>query len=190
MLSYYLLLKLTTFQVHKGSLADMKEAVDKINSEIKSSNKSLPKSPVEKPEYHPVKDIIKDLEKEKKFDSNDDKVIELNKTNDAKNEEKVSNDTQIIPPKPLPRTSRTGSVCETIEDPNSTAKPIARPRTNSCAPVVTSVNPNVPIVGGYKVHLLECRAHFLGFALISLLLLCVENFYYYNIYRNSFFLFD
>lgn len=60
----------------------------------------------------------------------------------------------ILPPKPLPRSSRTNSVCETNEDVNNVQKPVARPRTNSCAPVVTSVNPNMPVAGGYKVHLL------------------------------------
>ncbi|XP_030751514.1 uncharacterized protein LOC115879026 [Sitophilus oryzae] len=58
----------------------------------------------------------------------------------------------IVPPKPLPRTSRTSSVCESTEEASSAPKPVARPRTNSCVPIVTSVNPNGPI-GGYKPRL-------------------------------------
>ncbi|KAH0999665.1 hypothetical protein HUJ04_006049 [Dendroctonus ponderosae] len=57
----------------------------------------------------------------------------------------------VIPPKPLPRISRASSVCES-GDSASAPKPVARPRTNSCAPVVTSVNPNGPL-GGYKPRL-------------------------------------
>ncbi|CAH2006359.1 unnamed protein product [Acanthoscelides obtectus] len=63
----------------------------------------------------------------------------------------------IIPPKPLPRTSRTSSMCDSLpsslEDAANAPKPVARPRTNSLAPVVTSVNPTAPISGGYKPRL-------------------------------------
>lgn len=34
---------------------------------------------------------------------------------------------------------------------SQTPKPVARPRTTNYTPVVTSVNPNAPISGGYKV---------------------------------------
>lgn len=59
----------------------------------------------------------------------------------------------VVPPKPLPRTSRAGSMCDQPTDTDAVIQPIpvARPRTNSCAPVITSVNPYVPIAGGYKV---------------------------------------
>lgn len=51
---------------------------------------------------------------------------------------------QAVPPKPLPRASRTNSISE--EEP----KPVARPRTSpNPGSVVTSVNPNA--IGGYKV---------------------------------------
>lgn len=80
------------------------------------------------------------------------------------------------PPKPLPRSSRTNSFSEEEPTPNSggssstvptTTRPIARPRTTastemspptapsaqrSIGSVVTSVNPNAPIAGGYKVE--------------------------------------
>lgn len=102
-------------------------------------------------------------------------VIELNKINDNKSvEESLPVHQPIVPPKPLPRASRASSVCEQLEENNGAAKPVARPRTNSCAPigttvtvsstvtvsppvttappVVTSVNPNMPVTGGYKVY--------------------------------------
>lgn len=89
-----------------------------------------------------------------KNDENEDyKINELNKN--AENSKFIREDNgslqNIIPPKPLPRASRTGSMCESTDDLNSVPKPVARPRTNSCAPVVTSVNPNMPVAGGYKV---------------------------------------
>lgn len=54
-----------------------------------------------------------------------------------------------MPPKPLPRASRTGSI--ELLDEKDVPKPVARPRTTNYTPVVTSVNPNAPISGGYKV---------------------------------------
>lgn len=47
---------------------------------------------------------------------------------------------KIFPPKPLPRASRTGSICESIDESNM-QKPVARPRTNSCVPTVNLPNP-------------------------------------------------
>lgn len=139
----------------------MKEELEKVQIEIKSQKPKVI-SNIPKSDYHPVKDIIKDLEKEKPskekcskemFEVSEDKVMELNKTNETKNEEKIlpCKETQIIPPKPLPRASRTGSICEPMDESVNIPKPVARPRTNSCAPTITSVNPNIPIAGGYKV---------------------------------------
>lgn len=123
---------------------------------------------ITKSDYHPVKDIVKDIEKDStkikdnKPNGDDeestDKTVE-SRTNENKSSaeeiEKV-NITAVVPPKPLPRTSRTGSMCDSsVEESTNAPKPVARPRTNSCAPVVTSVNPNVPIAGGYKVILVS-----------------------------------
>ncbi|CAG2058884.1 unnamed protein product [Timema podura] len=58
----------------------------------------------------------------------------------------------VVPPKPLPRASRAGSLSES-EDVAMAAtlpRPVARPRTTSTPPAVTSVNPALPISGGYK----------------------------------------
>lgn len=103
-----------------------------------------------------MKDIIKDLEKDKSFSDNKyDSIENKNEYNKANENKEINQDKpslpemQVVPPKPLPRTCRTGSVCEPVEE--NPPKPIARPRTNSCVPVVTSVNPSVPIAGGYKV---------------------------------------
>lgn len=91
----------------------------------------------------------------------ENKIYDYNKINNMEVKHEEKNDTQekvdiengihVLAPKPMPRTSRTGSVCEPIEDISNVPKPVARPRTNSCTPVVTSVNPNLPIAGGYKV---------------------------------------
>lgn len=132
----------------------MKEEQQKIIATPKPSE-SRPKvtGAVTKPSYHPVKDIIRDIEQ----DNKSPEEVTLNVTDtqfdgDCEPSEKVNN--SIVPPKPLPRTSRTNSMCDTsMEDPANAPKPVARPRTNSCAPIVTSVNPNVPVSGGYKVIL-------------------------------------
>ncbi|RZC40501.1 coronin-7 [Asbolus verrucosus] len=143
--------------VHRGPLSKLKEEYE---TEKVIDTKPVPPKPLQpkvtatfnKNDFHPVRDVIKDLEKDKSPISDikpeivqDNKVVENNKVN---LEEMV-----IVPPKPLPRTSRTGSICEPVEDPNNLPKPVARPRTNSATPVVTSVNPNVPIAGGYKPRL-------------------------------------
>lgn len=138
--------------MHKGPLSKLQE--ENCNKSIDSKIHPKPKvtAAVTKSEFIPVKDNIKETEKEKQFsidNKNDivDNKNEYNKINQEKTN--VPSDLQIVPPKPLPRASRTGSICEPAED--VPPKPVARPRINSCVPVVTSVNPNVPIAGGYKV---------------------------------------
>lgn len=76
---------------------------------------------------------------------NDTEKIEDSKKPEAEEEKiKIQNGGQTVPPKPLPRASRTNSISE--EEP----KPVARPRTSpNPGSVVTSVNPNA--IGGYKV---------------------------------------
>lgn len=143
--------------MHKGSLSKLQEEYKNQNL---IDNKIQPKpkvtATVTKSEFIPVKDIIKDIEKEKPFIENKYDIVEnkneYNKIIDKKESQEkinITSDMQIVPPKPLPRASRTGSICEPAEE--VPPKPVARPRTNSCVPVVTSVNPNVPIAGGYKV---------------------------------------
>lgn len=109
--------------------------------------------------------------------ANNDLVVDnrVASNNDSEDEIFVQNgsngsgggDGHVVPPKPLPRASRTGSICDATEDnfplaaatttsttttPTSTTpRPVARPRTTNYTPVVTSVNPNAPISGGYKV---------------------------------------
>lgn len=114
---------------------------------------------ITKNDFHPVKDIINDLEKDKSpVSENKTDIVQDNKVaeNNKINLEEMVIVQNVIPPKPLPRTSRTGSICETLDDTNNTPKPVARPRTNSVTPIVTSVNPNVAISGGYKVIFSNC----------------------------------
>lgn len=87
------------------------------------------------------------LEESKRSEQEDDKT-------------KMQNGGQTVPPKPLPRASRTNSISE--DEP----KPVARPRTSpNPGSIVTPVNPNV--IGGYKViNRLEK----------NILLLCIPNY--------------
>ena len=70
---------------------------------------------------------------------------------------------QIVPPKPLPRASRAGSL-ETEDVVVAPPKPKPRTSTTACStpqptsviPTVTSVNPAAPISGGYKVSIELC----------------------------------
>ena len=141
--------------MHRGSLAKLKEEfkVEKIIN-IKPP---LPKSMQSKvPKTKIVQDVIESdkSDKEEQIIMNlivDDNKFESKVVSDGCKKQGQERDGENVPPKPLPRTSRTGSMCEQAEDGVNVPKPVARPRTNSCAPVITSVNPNVPITGGYKV---------------------------------------
>lgn len=142
--------------MHRGSLAKLREefTVEKVIN-IKPP---LPKSAQSKvPKTKIVQEVIESDKSgnEEQTITNliiDDSKCESKVVNDGCKKQGLERDGESIPPKPLPRTSRTGSMCEQVEDGGvNVPKPVARPRTNSCAPVITSVNPNVPITGGYKV---------------------------------------
>lgn len=84
------------------------------------------------------------IEKESMFENDIEKLEESKKIEVEDDKNKVQNGGQMIPPQPLPRSSRTNSTSE--DEP----KPVARPRTSpNVGSVVTSVNPNA--IGGYKV---------------------------------------
>lgn len=163
-------------QVHRGPLSKLREEYE--NEKVIEPPKPVPKKPfhpkitatITKNDFHPVKEIIKDPP-----EIQDNKVVENNKIN----LEEI-----VVPPKPLPRTSRTGSICEPLEDPNNPPKPVARPRTNSATPIVTSINPNVPIAGGYKVNVVMLFGfllhfflfwHFFAYFIISLYTIVVSS---------------
>nr|CAI5857096.1 unnamed protein product [Callosobruchus analis] len=149
--------------IHRGSLQDLrKENAEKAKIAEKAQD-TKPKitTTIPKSDFHPVRSIVRDLEK----DSNklpESKEVEetipaasLPASSEVGSTEKVNE--VVVPPKPLPRTSRTSSMCDSLpsslEDAANAPKPVARPRTNSLAPVVTSVNPTAPISGGYKPRL-------------------------------------
>ncbi|XP_057659505.1 coronin-7 isoform X1 [Diorhabda carinulata] len=134
--------------VHRGSLQQMREDYNNLKLNSKPEPQKTKSTP-QKVDLHPVKGLIKDFEKDNK------QIEEENNDINAKiNDNELEKITSIIPPKPLPRTSRTSSICDSqsIDDAN-VPKPVARPRTNSCAPVVTSVSPIAPASGGYKPRL-------------------------------------
>jgi len=84
-------------------------------------------------------------ENDNNVENDAEKIEDLKKLPETEEEKtKIQNGGQTVPPKPLPRASRTNSISE--EEP----KPVARPRTSpNPGSVVTSVNPNA--IGGYKV---------------------------------------
>ncbi|CAG9860814.1 unnamed protein product [Phyllotreta striolata] len=139
--------------IHRGPLQQMREEfkTKMLNSKPDVKPKFIP---TKKLDNHPVRGIISNFEKEKDNKQIEEEQNNINAEKDNDNDEKVIAPS-IIPPKPLPRTSRTSSVCDTqiTEDLNNVPKPVARPRTNSCAPVVTSVSPVAPTSGGYKPRL-------------------------------------
>lgn len=110
--------------------------MEQTNRQSKSLTITTPKgfSKVQSNANENESNIENDAEKTedpKKAEAEDDKI-------------KIQNGGQIVPPKPLPRASRTNSISE--DEP----KPVARPRTSpNPGSVVTSVNPNA--IGGYKV---------------------------------------
>lgn len=148
-------------------------------------------------------------DKQSKFDENEKENAKMEKGNndvdnrvasisDSEDEIFVQNgsngsgggDAHAVPPKPLPRASRTGSICDATEENFSSAittttsatttptattpRPVARPRTTNYTPVVTSVNPNAPISGGYKV-----LASFIHSMLFVRMFVTYHDFYLY-----------
>ena len=153
-------------QVHKGNLSALKENQKEIKIDQTRQQKSIaiatPKG------YSKVQAIIQEkdskiekfaeeIEESKKPEKSEkvekqekpekpEKPEKIDKCEKEDEKVKLQNGAHAMPPKPLPRASRTNSLSE--EEP----KPVARPRTTpSPGAVVTSVNPNV--VGGYKVGL-------------------------------------
>jgi len=135
-----LLRNLPYLQVHKGNLAMLKDN----QREIKIEQTNRPPKPlvITMPKgFSKVQSNVN--ENDNNVEKNDNN-IDTEKIEDSKKTTKIQNGGQTVPPKPLPRASRTNSISE--EEP----KPVARPRTSpNPGSVVTSVNPNA--IGGYKV---------------------------------------
>nr|CAI5857098.1 unnamed protein product [Callosobruchus analis] len=130
--------------IHRGSLQDLrKENAEKAKIAEKAQD-TKPKitTTIPKSDFHPVRSIVRDLEK----DSNklpESKEVEetipaasLPASSEVGSTEKVNE--VVVPPKPLPRTSRTSSMCDSLpsslEDAANAPKPVARPRTNRLGP--------------------------------------------------------
>ncbi|XP_018056176.1 PREDICTED: coronin-7 isoform X1 [Atta colombica] len=142
--------------VHKGNLAVLKDNQREIK--VEQTNRSSKPLVITAPKgFSKVQSNVTTMnELQRENDINiekNDNIINTDKTEDSKKpseieEEKlkIQNGGQTVPPKPLPRASRTNSISE--EEP----KPVARPRTSpNPGSVVTSVNPNA--IGGYKPRL-------------------------------------
>lgn len=141
--------------MHRGPLSKLKQEYEEKQKLADSKSPPIktfvPKitATIPKHDFNPV---IKDNKLSDENKSDDEHTLKENSKN-AENLKFITEENNgVLPPKPLPRASRTNSVCEATEDVNNVPKPVARPRTNSCAPVVTSVNPNMPVAGGYKVY--------------------------------------
>lgn len=108
---------------------------------------STPKGFVKSPTYIIEKEFKISEDSDKLFENEKDESKKLENEKNEDEKSKLQNGSQPVPPKPLPRSSRTNSLSD--EEP----KPVPLPRTTpNSVPVVTSVNPNV--IGGYKVRLL------------------------------------
>lgn len=129
-------------QVHKGNLAVLKDN----QREIKVEQTNRPPKPlvITGPKGF-SKTQSNMIENDNNIENDTEKIEDSKKPPEAEEEKiKIQNGGQTVPPKPLPRASRTNSISE--EEP----KPVARPRTSpNPGSVVTSVNPNA--IGGYKV---------------------------------------
>lgn len=129
-------------QVHKGNLAALKDnqreiKVEQTNRQSKSLIITTPKG------FSKVQNNVN--ENDSNIENDTEKIEDTKKPFEEEEKIKIQNGGgQAVPPKPLPRASRTNSISE--EEP----KPVARPRTSpNPGSVVTSVNPNA--IGGYKV---------------------------------------
>jgi hypothetical protein len=143
--------KLSDLQVHKGNLTTLKNNQQETKLEIRQQKAiamSTPKGYSKTQSYIiPEKDDMIPEKNDIYEDKEEYRKAELDNMEDEKS--KVQNGAQTIPPKPLPRASRTNSLSEEGNN-KEEPKPVARPRTTpNPGSVVTSVNPNV--IGGYKV---------------------------------------
>lgn len=112
-----------------------------------------------KEEGHMFKDhkIVKDDER-----SSSENGLHHNSDSTKSHQQNGSSEShQIIPPKPLPRALRAGSLSETEDvvvappkpKPRTTTSTISTSQPTSVIPPVTSVNPATAITGGYKVSI-------------------------------------
>lgn len=136
-----LLRNLPYLQVHKGNLAVLKDN----QREIKVEQTNRPPKPLIIAPKGFSKAPSNVNENDNNMENDNEKIEDSKKPLEADEEKiKIQNGGQTVPPKPLPRASRTNSISE--EEP----KPVARPRTSpNPGSIVTSVNPNA--IGGYKV---------------------------------------
>jgi len=131
-------------QVHKGNLTALKDNQREIK--VEQVNSRQPKSLViTTPKGFSAPKAQSNMnENENNIENDTEKIEDVKKFETEEDKIKIQNGGQAVPPKPLPRASRTNSISE--EEP----KPVARPRTSpNPGSVVTSVNPNA--IGGYKV---------------------------------------
>lgn len=131
-------------QVHKGNLTALKENQCEIKVEQQQLNSRQSKALVITTPKGFSKVQSNTNENDDNIENEAEKIDDSKKFETEEEKTKMQNGGQTVPPKPLPRASRTNSISE--EEP----KPVARPRTSpNPGSVVTSVNPNA--IGGYKV---------------------------------------
>nr|CAD7430472.1 unnamed protein product [Timema monikensis] len=139
-----------SIQVHRGSLSDMKAQLQNKPYTIQQKGRAK----IENITKFKAEECTNEINKEE-IKCKDENGLHEN-GDFGKNYHESGGNQQtvvvVVPPKPLPRASRAGSLSES-EDVAMAAtlpRPVARPRTTSTPPAVTSVNPALPISGGYK----------------------------------------
>nr|XP_012219924.1 PREDICTED: coronin-7 isoform X1 [Linepithema humile] len=133
--------------VHKGNLTALKD--NQRDIKVEQVNSRQPKSSlvITTPKGFSAPKAQSNVnENDNNVENDTEKIEDVKKPETEEDKTKIQNGGQAVPPKPLPRASRTNSISE--EEP----KPVARPRTSpNPGSVVTSVNPNA--IGGYKPRL-------------------------------------
>ena len=154
-----------TPQVHRGSLSEVRKHLQQnaytTVTQQKSSNK-IQTSIKQKEEESLVKE--QKQEKDGEISSSENGLPQnAESTKNHQQQNGSSENHQIVPPKPLPRASRAGSletedvvVAPPKPKPRTTTTACSNPQPTSVIPTVTSVNPATPITGGYKVSITVC----------------------------------
>nr|CAD7568796.1 unnamed protein product [Timema californicum] len=139
-----------SIQVHRGSLSDMKAQLQNKPYTIQQKGRAK----IENITKFKAEECTNEIKKEEIKCKDENGLHENGDSGKTYHESGGNQQTVVVvvPPKPLPRASRAGSLSES-EDVAMVAtlpRPVARPRTTSTPPAVTSVNPTLPISGGYK----------------------------------------
>ncbi|PSN53324.1 hypothetical protein C0J52_04075 [Blattella germanica] len=148
-------------KVHRGSLSEMRKHLQHspyTNVTQQKTSNIIQTSVKPKEEENFTKEQKREKDGER---SNSENGLHQNGDSTKIHQQNGSSENhQIVPPKPLPRASRAGSletedvvVAPPKPKPRTTTSAFSTPQPTSVVPTVTSVNPATPITGGYKPRL-------------------------------------